>query len=390
LRHHLRHHPSGQLRQRGRQRPRNSRGPHGGRGETRRRGRADRPALRRKVRPGDVQGLRGPPRCRRLRGERPLRAARGGDPPGRIRLPSGLLPRGDDRPDEGDGEVPQDGDEDHLQARPRGLHREGVPLRHPLAAPARALLPQCGAENHDPRRAFREVPRVPVQGRDRILCPAPEPEQERSPWQADLCGRGEGRRPGGGGPPVQRLLPGDRLRLREQHQHPRRRNASHRLPFGAHARGEPVRPEGEPGKRRERESLRRRPARRADRRGLRQSPRAPVRWADEAPSGEQRGEGDRGLPGLREAGQLLRGDAFRRQEDRGEGPRGRQGAGGGAQGEGTGKAKGGARFGGPPREAGRLPGDRPGPVRTLSSSRGTRRAARQNRPGTAGTRRSSP
>ena len=73
-----------------------------------------------------------------------------------------------------------------------------------------------------------------LRGRPRQLRPAPQPAAGRAPPAADLRRAARRRDPDRGRHPVQRRLHRERLRVRQQHQHGRRRHPCHRLPRGAH------------------------------------------------------------------------------------------------------------------------------------------------------------
>ena len=288
---------------------------------------------------------------------------------------------------EGDGEVAQERDEDHLQARPRDLHRDGVLLRRPLPAAAGAVVPERGPQDLHPRRAERQVARLPVQGRHRLFRAAPEPEQDAAPPQAGAGRGGEGRRPGRGGAAVQRRVPGDGLLLRQQHQYARRRDPPDRLPAGADARHQPVRQPGEPSQGAQGKPARGRPERGTDGGRVGEGPRAAVRGADEEPPRKQRGEGARRVDGLREADDVLRGEPVGREEDHREGleaARAREAARKAKEL----RAQGADGRGGAARKAGRLPGEGPGAVRAVH--RGGRLGGRvaRSRRATGGIRRS--
>ena len=99
-------------------------------------------------------------------------------------------------------------------------------------APARVGLPQQGRLDHAHRRAERPRALVLLRGRPPVLRAAPQPEQGGPPPAADLRRAPRGRHGRRGRPPVQRLVHRERARLRQQHQHGRRRHARHRLPRG--------------------------------------------------------------------------------------------------------------------------------------------------------------
>ncbi len=94
----------------------------------------------------------------------------------------------------------------------------------------------------DRRAGFRAERHLPVQGRDRRLRRPPEREQGRAAPEDRLLRDRDRRRPGRGGDAVELLLPGVRVQLRQQHQHPRGRRPSLGFPRGAHPHSERLRP----------------------------------------------------------------------------------------------------------------------------------------------------
>ena len=116
------------------------------------------------------------------------------------------------------------------------LHRHRVQLRHAGPAPARTRLPEQGPGDHAHRRAHHrhqdrreQAAGVQVRRRHRGVHQASEPRQAGAPRQADLHGGRARQRRHGDRAAVQRRLLRDRLHLRQQHQHRRRRHASLRL-----------------------------------------------------------------------------------------------------------------------------------------------------------------
>ena len=104
---------------------------------------------------------------------------------------------------------------------------------------------------------------------------------------------------------VQRRLLRNRLQLRQQHQHGRRRHAPLRLPHRAHPHHQRLRPAGRPVQGREGEPHRRRRSRRPDRRGQRQDSAAAVRRPDQGQA-EQRYRRLHDPVRQRQAGRVLR------------------------------------------------------------------------------------
>ena len=136
------------------------------------------------------------------------------------------------------------GTDDHLPARPRDLRRDRLRLRDPGRAAARDRLPHPRPEDRADRRARRDQQRhLPVRRRHRGLRPPPQREQGGAEPQADLLRGREGRRRSRGRDAVEQLLPGVDLQLRQQHQHPRGRHPPVRLPRGADADAERLRPQ---------------------------------------------------------------------------------------------------------------------------------------------------
>ena len=118
-------------------------GPHPADARARRgRGRAHQAARRRQVRQGRLQGLGRPARRRRLGRERALGAARGRDPARPQGLPPVLLARRRADPPRADRRHRQARHQGHLQARRADLRDHHLQLRHALAAPARAVVPE--------------------------------------------------------------------------------------------------------------------------------------------------------------------------------------------------------------------------------------------------------
>ena len=155
------------------------------------------------------------------------------------------------RADQGGRHDEEDRHQGHLLARPRDLLGHRVPLRQPLAAPARAVVPEPGRQDLDPRRAHRQEARLRLRGRHHVLRRAPEQDQAADPRQGHLLpghqerhGRPQARRRQGarrGRAAVERGLRRDALHLHQHDQQPRRRHAPRGLQDGADARDPEVR-----------------------------------------------------------------------------------------------------------------------------------------------------
>ena len=219
-------------------------GPAGGRGRPHRAPRRRQVRRRRRL-----QGLGRPTRRRRVRGQRPLRAARrspsgaratNGRSPTSAAAPTTELTKGE--------KIGPARHEHHLPARPRDLRDDRL---RPLGA--RAALPRDGVPHHaasgstSSTSAASASRPVPVRRRDRRLRQVPaQPGHARPAAREDrLRRRRERRRRGGGRAPVEQLLPGGAPLLRQQHQHARGRHAPLRLPLRPHPDHQRVRaPEG--------------------------------------------------------------------------------------------------------------------------------------------------
>ena len=120
---------------------------------------------------------------------------------------------------------------DQLAARRRDLRVARLRLLDPRAAPARDGVPHARPGHLADRRALgRQSRRVPVRRRHRGLRPLPQRGQGADPEEGHLL-RGRVRRGRGRGrDAVERLLPGVRLLVRQQHQHARGRLAPLGLP----------------------------------------------------------------------------------------------------------------------------------------------------------------
>ena len=196
------------------------------------------------VRQEVVQGLGRPARGGHLGGERALREPGGGDlarPARSTASPTaaGTAARARSRTP---GVTDKRGTKVTFKPDAPDLRDHHLQLRHPLPAPARAVLPEPRHPHHPRRRARREEEApLPVRGRHRLLRGAPEPQQgDAAP--AAHHDRGRARRGAGRDrPAVERRLRGEHLLLRQQHQHPRRRHPPGGLQERAHPHPERLR-----------------------------------------------------------------------------------------------------------------------------------------------------
>ena len=147
-------------------------------GPRRGRGGADQAARRRQVRQGRLQGLGRPARRRRLGGERALGAARASrsgatarstSRPTRAALPQSRL--------EQTGTTDRRGTKVTFKPDAADLRDHRLQLRHAVAAPARAVVPEPRDPDHARGRARRQEAPLPVRGRHRLVRRAPEPQQ---------------------------------------------------------------------------------------------------------------------------------------------------------------------------------------------------------------------
>ena len=69
--------------------------------------------------------------------------------------------------------------QDHLQARLPDLRGPGIQLRHPVAAAARARVPEPGPQDLDPGRTVRQEADLLLRRRHRLVHRVPEQEQDR-------------------------------------------------------------------------------------------------------------------------------------------------------------------------------------------------------------------
>ena len=168
----------------------------------------------------------------RLGRQRAQRVADRRGPPRGLRLAPGVRARrAAGRPCQGRGDQ-RDRHDHQLPARRRDLRVARLRLLDPRAAPARDGLPHARPGHLADRRALGRQPRrVPLRRRHRGLRPLPQRGQGAHPEEGHLL-RGRVRRGRGRGrDAVERLLPGVRLLLRQQHQHARGRLAPLGLPL---------------------------------------------------------------------------------------------------------------------------------------------------------------
>ena len=135
------------------------------------------------------------------------------------------------------------GHQGHLQARPGDLRDHRVQLRHAGQPPARAGVPQRRRHHHARRRARgRQESQVPLRGRHRRVRRASQPATRPSSTTSRSTSRGEkDRHRRRDRDAVQRRLQRERLLLRQQHQHHRRRHAPLGFPRRADAHDQQLR-----------------------------------------------------------------------------------------------------------------------------------------------------
>ena len=168
--------------------------------------------------------------------------------------------------------------------------------------------------------------RLPLRGRDRGLRLLPEREQGPDPREGRLLRRRVRRGRGRGRAAVERLLPGVRLLVREQHQHARGRRPPVGLPLRAHAHAQPLRARDRRAQGEGREPLRRGRARGADGRHLGQAHRPAVRGPDQDQARQPRDGGLRRLGRQPQARPVPRGEPGRGEDGDPQGRLGRPGA----------------------------------------------------------------
>ena len=175
--------------------------------------------------------------------------------------------------------------------RSRDVRDHRVLVRDDHPATARVGVPHEGRLDHVHRRASGSRAVVLLRGRPPVVRPAPQPEQGGAAHPPDLRRATRGLDDGRGRAPVQRHVRGDRARVREQHQHGRRRHARHRLPGRADELAERLGAEGGRPQGVGRQPLRRRRAGGPHGGHQREADRPPVRGPDEGQARQCRGEG---------------------------------------------------------------------------------------------------
>ena len=333
----------------------------------------------RQVRALRLQGVGRPPRRGRVRGQRAQRVARPGDPPRRQGVDAALRVRRAAGRARRRREDHQARHHREVQAGREDLRGDHVLLRHALQPAPRDGLPQQGPQDRHRGRAGRAEPHLPLQGRHHRVHQAPQPEQDARPPQGALLRGQAGRHRGRGRAPVQRRLSGERVLLRQQHQHARGRHASHRLPRRAHRHHRQLRQGQRLPQELQGRHVGRRRARGAHRGGVHPHPRSPVRGTDQEQARQLRGEGPRPADRQRPPQRGLRGGPDHRAEDRRQGGARGAGARGGAQGARL-DPQGRARRRRARRQARRLLGARPPVPRDLPRRGRLRRRLRQAGP----------
>ena len=220
-------------------------------GQERGRGRADRAARRRQVRRRQLQGLRRPPRRRRLASSTRCRSGWSSRSTSTARTTarsspraaspraswSGSAPRrrgaGRPAPPSPSGRIP-----------PSSLGGHRVPRPDRARAPADHGLPEQGPRDPVRRRAARQGAegQLRLQGRHRRLREAPERLQGGAVRAGRHVRRRRGRPGGRGRPPVEHGLLRGHPRLRQRHLHHRGRHARGGLQDRAHHGRQQVRP----------------------------------------------------------------------------------------------------------------------------------------------------
>ena len=179
--------------------------------------------------------------------------------------------------------------EDGVHGRCRDVRDDRVLVRHDRAAAARVGVPHQGRLDHAARRADRPRALVLLRGRPRLVRASPQPEQGDAPPAPDLHGAPGRDIDDRGRAPVQRLVHGERPRLREQHQHGRRRDPHHGLPTRADPVAQRVGEEGGRAPRRRRQPVGRRRPRGPHGGRQRQAHRSTVRGPDQGQARQRRG-----------------------------------------------------------------------------------------------------
>ena len=292
-------------------------------GRVRADGRPHEAPCRRQVRRRRLQGLRRPPRRRRLGRERALRVARRRGAPRRQGLPPGVRARRPrTAPIEVVGDARRHRHDDHVPARRGDLrgarHRRRTRSSQRLRETAfltKGLHIKLVDERADGKTVefhyeggIRDFVSYINEAKDAIHKHIVYFEGETE----------QGRRRGRDA--VERLLPGVGLHVRQQHQHDRGRLAPLRLPQRAHVDAQPQ------GRRHEapeegREARGRGRARRARSRRLRQAAQPAVRGPDEDEARQPRHRGPRPDDRQPAARRVPRGEPVRRARDREQGDR---------------------------------------------------------------------
>ena len=250
--------------------------------------------------------------------------------------------------------------DDLVPARRRDLRGARALGRDAAAAAARDGLPHARVAHRPHRRARRRRgDRVPLRRRNQRLRRPRQRGQGLDPQEHRLLRRRERARQDRGRDAVERVVPGIRLHLCQQHQHARGRLAPLRVQRCAHADAEQGRTRHGPAEGEGRQPRGRGRARRACGRRLREAAGPAVRRADEDEARQPVGEGVRRVERQHEALRVPRGEPDRREADHPEGDLRCAGAAGSAQGARPDPAQGRVRR--RDREEVRgLPGARPG------------------------------
>ena len=201
------------------------------------RGRPHGPPRRRQVRRRRLQGVRRPPRRRRQRRQRAVGVAARRVGPRRRRLGPGVRARQahDGRSRRSGRRATARGTTTQLPRRPRDVRDDRLLVRHDLASAcaSRPTSPRASGSRSSTSASTasgRSTSRAASQSFVRHLNRNKEALHHR-PIYVERA-RGHDRRRGR--PPVQRHLHRERPRVRQQHQHGRRRHPRHRLPGRAH------------------------------------------------------------------------------------------------------------------------------------------------------------
>ena len=193
---------------------------------------------RRQVRALGVQGLRRPARRRRLGRQRALASGSRSRSAATGKVYTQRYERGKPQSDllSAGEKTTKRGTTIRFKPDPEIFEDTTFSLRHPREPPARAGVPEQGPQDRHRGRAGRAEAHTFLYkgGIVEFVEHLNQNKTPRPPQGALLRGQA-GRHRGRGRAPVQRRLPGERLLVREQHQHARGRHAPHRLPGGADA-----------------------------------------------------------------------------------------------------------------------------------------------------------